>query len=74
MSTATAEKAARKPETNDDPTMLISRGVRARPLFDPEILRRAIQAIVREAQPGARRKEPRDVCRRSGRGTDDGIS
>jgi hypothetical protein len=43
MSSATTHKAARKPEINDDPTMLISRGVRARPLFNPEILQRAIR-------------------------------
>src|ERR1700687_5104250 len=58
MSTTTAEKAARKPETNDDPTMLISRGVRARPLFDPEILKRAIQQSFVKLNPVHVAKNP----------------
>src|SRR6202158_5444690 len=58
MSTTTAEKAARKPETNDDPTMLISRGVRARPLFDPEILKRAIQQSFVKLNPAHVAKNP----------------
>ena len=58
MSTATAEKAARKPVSNDDPTMLISRGVRARPLFDPEILKRAIQQSFVKLNPVHVAKNP----------------
>jgi len=42
MAIVTAPPVAPKPEIKDrDATTLISRGVRARPLFDPEILRRA---------------------------------
>src|ERR1019366_8816556 len=58
MSTTTAQKAPRKPETNDDPTMLISRGVRARPLFDPEILKRAIQQSFVKLNPVHGAKDP----------------
>src|SRR5262245_16272677 len=44
MSTATIpprHQRTHKAEVKPDPTQLISKGVRARPLFDPEILRRA---------------------------------
>jgi potassium-transporting ATPase ATP-binding subunit len=44
MSTITAPSAERKPEIKtEEGAALISRGVRARPLFDREILRRAIK-------------------------------
>jgi potassium-transporting ATPase ATP-binding subunit len=43
MSTITAPSAERKPEVKTEEGALISRGVRARPLFDREILRRAIK-------------------------------
>src|SRR6201988_2042731 len=44
MSTATVPPVERKLEIKEqDATTLISRGVRAHPLFDPEIMRRAIR-------------------------------
>jgi K+-transporting ATPase ATPase B chain len=58
MTITVAEKAARKPETNDDPTMLISRGMRARPLFDPEILKRAIRQSFVKLNPVHVAKNP----------------
>src|ERR1039457_3187994 len=58
MSTTTAQKTPRKPETHEDPTMLISRGMRARPLFDPEILKRAIKQSFVKLNPVHVAKNP----------------
>src|SRR5262245_59347551 len=41
MSTVTVPPRERRPEMKVECPLLISKGVRARPLFDPEILRRA---------------------------------
>ena len=59
MSTATAPPAERKPEVKtQDATTLISRGVRARPLFDPEIMRRAIRESFIKLNPVLVAKNP----------------
>ena len=59
MPTVTAPPVAPKPETNSqDATTLISRGVRARPLFDPEILRRAIKESFVKLNPKLVAKNP----------------
>ena len=72
MSTVTVPPVERKPDLKElEATTLISRGVRTRPLFDPEILRRAIKRVVRKAQPKDGRQEPCDVCRGSRRGSHD---
>jgi len=59
MATVTAPPVAPKPETqSQDTTTLISRGVRARPLFDPEILRRAIKESFVKLNPKLVAKNP----------------
>jgi len=59
MSTATVPPAERKPEIKEqEPTTLISRGVRARPLFDPEIMRRAIRESFIKLNPVLVAKNP----------------
>src|SRR5215831_1949154 len=61
MSTATVpprQQRPHKPEMKPDPTQLISKGVRARPLFDPEILRRAIKESFVKLNPRAVAKNP----------------
>ena len=59
MATVTAPPVAPKPEIKDqDATTLISRGVRARPLFDPEILRRAIKESFVKLNPRLVAKNP----------------
>src|SRR5664279_1043583 len=59
MPTATTPPVAPKPEIKDqDATTLISRGVRARPLFDPEILRRAIKESFVKLNPRLVAKNP----------------
>jgi K+-transporting ATPase ATPase B chain len=46
--TAPPQQQHRKPQTKGEGTQLLSKGVRARPLFDPEILRRAtVEAFVK---------------------------
>src|ERR1035437_9146792 len=48
MSTVTSPPVGSKKETKQEVSGLISKGVRARPLFDPEILRRAtIESFVK---------------------------
>ncbi|PYS54629.1 MAG: K(+)-transporting ATPase subunit B [Acidobacteria bacterium] len=48
MATVTTPPQGRKPEIKEEGPQLISKGVRARPLFDPEILRRAtIESFVK---------------------------
>src|SRR6201997_3454350 len=59
MSTATVPPAECKPEIKEqEPTTLISRGVRARPLFDPEIMRRAIRESFIKLNPVLVAKNP----------------
>jgi K+-transporting ATPase ATPase B chain len=59
MSTMTAPPVAPKPEIKaEQPTTLISRGVRARPLFDPEIMRRAIRESFVKLNPMMVAKNP----------------
>jgi K+-transporting ATPase ATPase B chain len=48
----------RKPETKEEGATLISRGVRARPLFDPEILSRAIKESFIKLDPRMVAKNP----------------
>src|SRR5262244_1194650 len=58
MSTLTAPPQKRKPEIKAEGTQLISKGVRARPLFDPEILNRAIKASFVKLNPRVLAKNP----------------
>src|SRR5271167_1827317 len=58
MSTVTLPPAESKPQMKDDASALISRGVRARPLFDPEILRRAIKESFVKLNPRMVAKNP----------------
>jgi potassium-transporting ATPase ATP-binding subunit len=59
MSTATIPPAEHKPEIKrEEGAALISRGVRARPLFDPEILRRAIKESFVKLNPRLVAKNP----------------
>src|SRR5438445_5000900 len=60
MSTVTAPPMEPKPEIKEQqqPTALISRGVRARPLFDPEIMRPAIRESFIKLSPVLVAKNP----------------
>jgi K+-transporting ATPase ATPase B chain len=58
MSTVTGPPADRKPEIKQEGATLISKGVRARPLFDPEILRRAIKESFVKLNPQKVAKNP----------------
>jgi K+-transporting ATPase ATPase B chain len=58
MSTAITPSADRKPEIKQEGATLISKGVRARPLFDPEILRRAIKESFVKLNPRKVAKNP----------------
>src|SRR5438309_3983507 len=60
MSTVTAPPMEPKPEIKEQqqPAALISRGVRARPLFDPEIMRRAIRESFIKLNPMMVAKNP----------------
>jgi potassium-transporting ATPase ATP-binding subunit len=59
MSTVTAPPTKHKPSLKElESTTLISRGVRARPLFDPEILRRAIRESFVKLNPKMVAKNP----------------
>jgi K+-transporting ATPase ATPase B chain len=58
MSTVTMRPDNRKPEIKEEGPTLISRGVRARPLFDPEILRRAIRQSFVKLNPRMVAKNP----------------
>jgi len=58
MSTVTTPPVERKPEIKEEGAGLISRGVRARPLFDPEILRRAIRESFIKLDPRMVAKNP----------------
>ena len=56
--TASPQQQQRKPETKSEGTQLLSKGVRARPLFDPEILRRATVEAFVKLNPGIVAKNP----------------
>ena len=58
MSTVTSPPVESKPEVKREGAALISRGVRARPLFDPEILRRAITESFVKLNPRMVAKNP----------------
>jgi potassium-transporting ATPase ATP-binding subunit len=59
MSTAAVPPVERKPDIKEqDATTLISRGVRARPLFDPEIMKRAIRESFVKLNPVLVAKNP----------------
>jgi len=58
MATLTAPPQKRKPEIKPEGTQLISKGIRARPLFDPEILRRATKESFIKLNPRAVAKNP----------------
>src|SRR5262245_27242528 len=58
MSTLTAPPQKRKPEIKAEGTQLISKGVRARPLFDPEILKRATRESFVKLNPRVVARNP----------------
>jgi len=58
MSTVSAPPVAPKPEIKEEATSLISRGVRARPLFDPEIMKRAVKESFVKLNPMTVAKNP----------------
>jgi len=58
MVTVVEPPVARKQEMKQEGPQLISRGVRARPLFDPEILRRAIKESFIKLNPRMVIKNP----------------
>src|ERR1700680_3228579 len=58
MSTLNAPPVESKPETKQDSSQLISRGVRARPLFDPEIVKRAAKESFVKLNPVRGAKNP----------------
>src|SRR6267378_8405677 len=58
MATVTAPPLEPKLETKEEGPQLISKGVRARPLFDPEILRRATKESFVKLDPRKVAKNP----------------
>jgi K+-transporting ATPase ATPase B chain len=58
MATLTAPPQDRKPEPKAESAQLLSKGVRARPLFDPEILRRATKESFVKLKPRLVAKNP----------------
>ncbi len=58
MSTMIAPPVAPKPGIKDEATTLISRGVRSRPLFDPEIMKRAVKESFVKLNPMTVAKNP----------------
>ena len=58
MSTVSAPPVESKQETKQDGSQLISRGVRARPLFDPEIVKRATKESFIKLDPRKVAKNP----------------
>src|SRR5262245_51610265 len=59
MSTLTAPpRQERKPEIKKEGAELLSKGIRARPLFDPEILKRAIRESFVKLNPRLVAKNP----------------
>jgi K+-transporting ATPase ATPase B chain len=58
MSTMAAPPAAPKPGIKEEATTLISRGSRSRPLFDPEIMKRAVKESFVKLNPMTVAKNP----------------
>src|SRR5215467_14656057 len=58
MATVTAPAREPRVETKADATQLISKGVRTRPLFDPEIVRRATKESFIKLNPRIVAKNP----------------
>src|ERR1700693_6033581 len=58
MSTISAPPVEGKPEVKQEGSQLISRGVRARPLFDPEIVKRATKESFVKLNPRVVAKNP----------------
>ena len=58
MATATLPPQERKPDVQRETAQLISKGVRARPLFDPEILLRAVKESFAKLNPRVVAKNP----------------
>src|SRR6202171_5157478 len=58
MSTLSAPPVESKPETKQESSQLISRGVRSRPLFDPEIVKRATRESFVKLNPMKVAKNP----------------
>src|ERR1017187_9141047 len=58
MSTVTSPPVGSKKETKQEVSGLISKGVRARPLFDPEIVRRATKEAFLKLNPRMVAKNP----------------
>src|ERR1700730_4771107 len=58
MSTLSAPPAESKPEVKQEGSQLISRGVRSRPLFDPEIVKRATRESFIKLNPMKVAKNP----------------
>ena len=58
MATVIASPEERKPEVKEQGPQLISKGVRARPLFDPEILKRATKDSFLKLNPRVVAKNP----------------
>src|SRR6202011_4219926 len=58
MSTLSAPPVESKPEIKQESSQLISRGVRARPLFDPEIVKRATKESFLKLDPRKVAKNP----------------
>src|ERR1700693_5137560 len=58
MSTISAPPVEGKPEVKQEGSQLISRGVRARPLFDPEIVKRATKESFVKLNPMKVAKNP----------------
>jgi potassium-transporting ATPase ATP-binding subunit len=58
MSTLTAPPQERKPEVKQEGAQLLSKGIRARPLFDAEILKRAIRESFVKLNPRLVAKNP----------------
>ena len=58
MPTMTTDRKHRR--RRDDPTSLLPKKLaRSRPLFDPEIVGRAVARLVRQAEPGHAAEESR---------------
>ena len=58
MATLTVPKPERKPAPKEEGARLISKGVRSRPLFDPEIVRRATTESFIKLNPRTVAKNP----------------
>src|SRR6476620_2745866 len=58
MATLTSPAQERKPEVKQEGPQLLAKGIRARPLFDPEILKRAIKESFVKLNPRVVAKNP----------------